>query len=167
MSASKSTSAFAMIVDSIALTSAGLVFVCDPLVVMGGTEFPTCVSVQSMETIPSGSLSEITAEGGINHSLEIKALIGKNFTAFTEHYIKAMSRLFAIGGDAINDEKAVTFFAETFNSCYSAYDSHLNHQVVLHNFWVEPCCVVPGSMSRMFEATGGWHVLASPGGGEQ
>ncbi|MCP4237831.1 MAG: hypothetical protein GY770_30395 [Aestuariibacter sp.] len=120
-------------VDSILLTTAGLVAVSDPLVDFAGACYPTTFSsIRGDHAQDAGVGVEATTDDAI----ELATQIALNSDAFIRAYASALCRTFNFSPG--NEERVWIHLGGCFRSIQGQFNRHLKYKTVAPWFWVEP-----------------------------
>lgn len=154
----RSRAGLCSLVDGIALATAGMVAVSDPLVEVRGAMLPTVCYASAGVEEGGAVVAGAQAMGNAIHDD-----IGHTWGQFSAIYVRKLGELFAVATTDANYVVAARGLGAKFMSLAGVRDQHLEHAVVHPYFWVEPVPVVPACVADSAATTAGWACFASPG----
>lgn len=155
---------FRKIMDGIALATAGLVAVSDPLTLLDGKAFSTIF------TSTTGTPHEdagIGVKGTTADSKELTGKIAMDCDVFSKNYVAALGRLFGTTGSgdsavANGGVAASRHLMTCFRSIANSDNRHMKFKSVAPWFWIEPTGVVYEDKSCTAAGSEGLAHLATP-----
>ncbi len=146
--------------DAIALATAGLVAVCDPMIDTDCGALPTVI------TVPAGpvTLAGVHVAGARNNAdaVQISAQLADIFPMFAPVYIQGLASLFSLPGNERVANTVQTHFIGRANIALAIPDAHLNRKTVAPYWWVEPTSVLPNGVLLTKAQSEGFGILCAP-----
>lgn len=135
-----SAHSFALLVDSIAISTAAAVAACDPLIEKGGRLYPTVSTADGLPgdgLVPDNATPAALTGYALSHARQLANTCGD----FCRLYTRALSEIFLAHGSSEGAANAEITLATMFSVSASAPDRHLQYAVVAPFYWIEPTSV--------------------------
>lgn len=126
---------FVALVDSIAIASAALTAVCDPMIKYDGKYYPTVSSYQGGSFAAPGANTALTGTDVLSAQLWHANNIGAICGTFCHIYVRELAKLFVVSG---GESVAADCHMARFNDYDENGSRHLAFRSVAPYYWIEP-----------------------------
>lgn len=150
---------FGGLVDAIALKSAGLTALADPLINIKGRWYPTVLNAEDGPIAAPGANEEGTDADAVCLASQLASVA----PAFAENYVRQLGWLFNTHG---GEDIAASFMCQQFDMLVNTADRHLKLKVAAPFYWVEPTTLFD-TAPESFADSQGYGLLSSNSCGRQ
>jgi len=147
---------FQTIIDTIALKSAALTALCDPLILMNNQYFPSVFTTTLSVPLRDGNKHLF--------SRDLNRQIASHCSSFVSEYVKKLGWLFGLTGD--QGSKSEAFMQAQFNSMVVCEDRHTSRESVAPYYWIEPTSLFDEAPETL-AGKHGYGVIARVGGSSE